>query len=342
MKTTLIISIVFSTLFSKNTFTQNNCISYSGDESYYRITPNQTMNFSNNFTIEAWVNPRIKLGSYTILSKTNCGEAKTSFALLLVDGHVQWTFNESGNCNNSSYIKTDDVVVQPGICTHVAVVHSDEGIEIYINGEWVSHTIMGSSYSDIYISSEPILIGIYKNLLGNMVFPFVGTIDEIRIWDIVRTESELALNYNNELINYDPNLLVYYNFNSTSINGNIMLNQVNSGTSMNANYISTLDPDFELSCVEFYSGIEEFEKDKMVEDISIFPNPFSNSFTVDLKNNNSSIKITILDVLGKELLCTSTTESSIQIDSSNFPKGCYFLDVTDIQNNHVLKKIIRQ
>lgn len=341
MKTPFIICILFATLLSKITLSQNNSISFSGNESYYHITPSQAMNFSNNFTIEAWVNPRVKLGTYTILSKSNCGEAQTSYALLLVDGHVQWTFNESGNCNNSSYIKTDDEVVQPGICTHIAVIHTDDGIEIYINGEWVSHTIMGGSYSDVYISSEPILIGIYKNLAGNMVLPFVGTIDEIRIWDTQRTEFEIAFNYNYE-INSDPNLIAYYNFNPTSIDGSVMLNQANSGASMNANYVSTLDPDFELSCVEFNSGIEEFEKDKMDLDISIYPNPFSNSFTVDLKNSNSLKEIIVFDVLGKEILAMSSAEYSIQVDASNFLKGCYFIDYIDIQNNHILKKIIKQ
>lgn len=342
MKTTLIICTLSVAFFISNLVSaQNNCISFSGDQSYYILNPDQTMNFSNNFTIEAWVNPRVKSGTYTILSKSNCGAAQTSYALLLVDGHVQWTFNESGNCNNSSYIKTDDVVVEPGMCTHIAIVHMDDGIEIYINGQWVSHTIMGGSYSDVYISQEPILIGIYKNLAGNMIFPFIGTIDEIRIWDKEKTPTQIALDYNKEYISTEPNLLVNYNFAPSSVSGYTLLNQANSGTSLNAAYISASAPVFELSCVLFEVGLNDLNVNEKPK-FTLFPNPTNTIIHINLTNYTAISEISITDLFGRQITSFKPELATQEIDISHLLSGIYLITVTDYKKNIATQKIVKE
>lgn len=59
---------------------------------------------------------------------------------------------------------------------------------------------------------------------------------------------------------------------------------------------------------------------------SVYPNPASNYFTVDLRNNNEKATITITDVTGKPIY-TTTTINSTEINTTNFSNGVYFVQV---------------
>lgn len=97
---------------------------------------------------------------------------------------------------------------------------------------------------------------------------------------------------------------------------------------------NTSNCSFELIVVEILSnGDFEFN-----DGLSIYPNPTSNSITINSKNASIS-NITIFNISGKLLFSEVNINSETKsIDISYFSKGIYFVSI----NNQIIKKIIKR
>jgi hypothetical protein len=71
------------------------------------------------------------------------------------------------------------------------------------------------------------------------------------------------------------------------------------------------------------TGINEVNTSESI--FSVYPNPASSLFNIELKNNNSSVSVTVTDVLGNQILSKTITDIVTTIDMSNYAKGMYFV-----------------
>jgi hypothetical protein len=83
-------------------------------------------------------------------------------------------------------------------------------------------------------------------------------------------------------------------------------------------------------------GITEFE---INDDISIFPNPASESLIIESKRNIDESSIQLFNTIG-ELLSEIRSELPARMNISNLPDGIYFLTISN-SNLIVTKKIIK-
>ncbi|MFM7668167.1 MAG: LamG-like jellyroll fold domain-containing protein [Bacteroidota bacterium] len=111
---------------------------------------------------------------------------------------------------------------------HVAATYDGSSIKLYINGCLVAdsaHT--GTIVTNDFVSA----IGTRSG--SPLTDHYRGLADEVRIWNVARTQSQIANNMNN-LANptTEPGLLVYYKFdgNYTNIQGNATFNGIPQGT----------------------------------------------------------------------------------------------------------------
>ena len=80
----------------------------------------------------------------------------------------------------------------------------------------------------------------------------------------------------------------------------------------------------------------------MLNEIEIFPNPFRQTITFNFSElNNSKMHIKIYDLLGKEMINTSTSESQYAIDASSLHQGIY-IAYMEINGTGIFKKLIKQ
>ncbi|MBV1887968.1 MAG: T9SS type A sorting domain-containing protein, partial [Urechidicola sp.] len=86
-----------------------------------------------------------------------------------------------------------------------------------------------------------------------------------------------------------------------------------------------------------------------LEDVSVFPNPFSNSITIKLpyQSVNSNINIELYDISGRTILNMSNINFNNGLfkleNTQNISKGSYFLKITDNEtNNAIIKQLIKQ
>ena len=83
--------------------------------------------------------------------------------------------------------------------------------------------------------------------------------------------------------------------------------------------------------------------DKLLNEISIYPNPTSSTINIDLTQTEQSLEkeITILDLSGNKIMSTFVNSSNKQIDISNLSSGAYFMNIRigeELMTYKVIKK----
>ncbi|MCR9250804.1 MAG: choice-of-anchor D domain-containing protein [bacterium] len=96
---------------------------------------------------------------------------------------------------------------------HVAVTFDGTKATIYVDGVEVSSQTAAST--SLTPNNNVLKIG----LSGTDPYAFDGAMEEIRFWDVVRTETEINDNKDTELKGDESGLVLYYNFNEGEIGG---------------------------------------------------------------------------------------------------------------------------
>ncbi|MES1181548.1 MAG: LamG domain-containing protein, partial [Flavobacterium sp.] len=175
----LFISMIFSAR------AQQGSLLFDGVDDKVVVPANAAFNSSSSITCEAWINAtqwKAQIYQGTIVGKDGSntsgyalrcgGNGKLSF---VVGGPGGWTEATCGS------------IMQANVWTHVAGVFDNGAIKIYINGNLVG-TNTGTS---ITASTVNLLIGESPGFAGRV---FKGYLDEVRIWNVARSQAEIAAN----------------------------------------------------------------------------------------------------------------------------------------------------
>lgn len=181
-------------------------------------TTSSLLNNSNFLIVEAWIKVPNVVGTKTIVGN-HVGWGGTQFNLRVINNTLN-AFLGDGYYGVSSAAGT----IVADTWTHVSMVYDDTTLKIYINGVVVGSTSVPSGYS--LANTSP------QTFIGNSVFGgeiFQGDIDEVRIWNIVKTVEQLNGSKNCELQDAEPGLLAYYKFNQgVSQANNSTINTLNA------------------------------------------------------------------------------------------------------------------
>lgn len=125
----------------------------------------------------------------------------------------------------------------------------------------------------------------------------------------------------------------------SQFNGSIIVNNgavsLNKGTVINGR-VYTTDGAFTTDSIRMTMpttcttvGLEKTENDLLVH---VYPNPFDQEIHIQLNNSNSEIQeLKIFNILGKEVMHLELNQSKTTIQSSDFPSGVYFYQITSNQ-----------
>ena len=217
-------AILFITVF----FTLNSLMAQIGPGSgraanfsgtNYINIPNSSsfLHSSNNLSVEAWINPSAyTTGSGTasiIAGKVFTNQSREYFYYLSPTGQLVVSIFDNSNTN---YEATSTKIISLNTWSHVSFSYNGSTgiISIYINGVLDSNTSVGI-VTIAQTSINPV-IGAYW-LSGNTVRDyFLGLIDEVRIWDVVRSQAQIQSAMCHNLIGNETGLNAYYTFDETS------------------------------------------------------------------------------------------------------------------------------
>ncbi len=191
-------------------------VAFDGVNDYVHVADAPALSFGNGtadtpLTIEAWVRPETVAGRQPIVGKS--GEYRLMFFYGTI--FVQLRDNSTGarvivtaNANLSSWV---------GSWHHVAVTYdgrggaaASRGVSIYLDGAAVP--VFRDDVAE-YVAMEdhanPIEIG-RDSELGDQ---YAGALDELRLWNVVRTQPEIQAAIATELTGGEAGLAAYWRFN---------------------------------------------------------------------------------------------------------------------------------
>ncbi|WP_420315725.1 BspA family leucine-rich repeat surface protein [Ekhidna sp.] len=208
----------------------NNSLDFDGTDDFVSISDDPLLQFgTGDVTIEAWFyfdgNPTIA----SVVAKRNPADPFSQLNILISDG----IFN--GLPGSKIFVEAlpdgrsfvglnpgpnDRFVASNSDLTagwhHVALVQDyDVGLTLYLNGINQGTSTTDHGGLSFNISGLPFTIGSFNG--GGFLN---GQVDEVRIWNDVRTESEIQNNIQVDLAGNESNLVAYYDFNSGVSSGN--------------------------------------------------------------------------------------------------------------------------
>ncbi len=199
--------LAFMLIYSTAVFSQQGgyALKFDGTDDYVNIAHNDAFNVSQ-VTIEMWF-------------KWENSTLGTDVDFLIAKGFEQLEIHTGGGSGDHGlrfiptsgvWLDTDPSVFETGKWYHVAFVYNPNAsyYKCYINGKEVNLTNRGGSpvNTAIYTSVSDINIGVRTG--AGMYFE--GFVDELRIWNTVRTTDEIKSNMFRELNGSESGLVAYY------------------------------------------------------------------------------------------------------------------------------------
>ncbi|MQP25286.1 T9SS type A sorting domain-containing protein [Flavobacterium sp. LMO8] len=189
--------------FSTFMFPQATHLNFDGANDFVDLGSSltSTLNGSNFFTAEAWVYTPSVTGTKTIVGNHISNGAH--FNLRIINDRLNG-FLGFGAYDLNSAAGT----IVANTWQHVAMVYNDTTLKLYIDGTEVASMAIPAAYS-LQNTVQPYRIG--ASGYGGEYFN--GNIDDVRIWNVVKTPDQLAASKNCELLGNEPGLLRYYKLN---------------------------------------------------------------------------------------------------------------------------------
>lgn len=215
MKKNNLLKGLFMTLMlmvSANLLAQDYAISFDGVDDYATATTTG-LGISGDFSIELWVKmpEGISYNSERLLVEYGNGWELGTYQMTSMDSeNFKLNFNNRDGTEAQGAADWSD-----GIWHHLAGTFnsSTKEFNLYFDGNFNANaTVAGTPTS---IANRYLTIAARHDGSTTSKYSKV-TIDEIRIWNTVRSEADISGNMHNELIGTESGLLAYYKMNETS------------------------------------------------------------------------------------------------------------------------------
>lgn len=212
---TVFIILIFACCTLGQAQGSGNAMSFSFNESQY-VGGNVGFSDLTAVTIESWAYvPEYSTAQFVCGSDFfECYEIHVSpgGSLRFIPSGVSYFDTPAGSCPTSQWF-------------HLACTYTNAGeCHIYING--ISVAVINSSGQQNPLNNAPSAIAVGRR--GNpFYFPFIGKIDEFRIWNTARTATEIRENMCRKIPGNTAGLITYYRFDETD--GNVIIDQTGNG-----------------------------------------------------------------------------------------------------------------
>ncbi len=212
------LTLILCLSFCFSGIAQENCLVFDGVDDFVSVSHQSKLSPATKLTVEAWINAsqwKSQQWEGTIVGKDidpqqgyvlrTGSNGKLSFTV--GGGNGQWPEAVSAS------------IMQTNTWYHIAGVYDNGNMTIYINGNPVG----SASATQMVTSTSPLYIGASSGFGGRF---FAGKIDEVRIWNVARTQTQIQENANLAMTGTESGLVAYYSFNE--ISGNSAPNTVAS------------------------------------------------------------------------------------------------------------------
>ena len=189
---------------------QGNSISFDGSDDRVEITGNSVHQFSDSMTLEVWIKPNsTDADNYRgIISFGEDGGEDSQYGFGYAFYATGWRFFiVTSDSSVDQWTSLPYASAPAGQWTHLAATYDGSDLILYKNGSiaetkgMTGDIVWPSDLGDMYIGSFN---------KGNSDYFFSGEIDEIRLWNIVRSGSQIKGNRFINLIGNESGLVSYW------------------------------------------------------------------------------------------------------------------------------------
>ncbi len=168
---------------------------FDGSGDYVQI-PDAPIYRMASWTLEAWIQPDNLSGNRTIIGKVSQGK---DFALMMTGDKISVLAYDGGR----QFLATTDPVTM-GQWYHVAASYDGTAgmLRLYVDGAFIAEKAVTPDTSN----TDPLMIG-RSNCCSEYFF---GTIDDVRVWNVARTQAQISAGRQSELTGSETGLVGYW------------------------------------------------------------------------------------------------------------------------------------
>ncbi|MDA9363964.1 gliding motility-associated C-terminal domain-containing protein [Flavobacteriaceae bacterium] len=214
-----------TTLDTQSLVDRSNALNLDGTNDYVDLSVSGFRGkVSNAVTLEAWVfidDSSTGLKEIFSYNNNNLASKQMLFGLRISNNKG---LIHTGNGERYNYVKTASELPINEWIHIVGVYDNSVGLSFYLNGNQVALDAVVTDDEDLIISNDSSAIpsiGRYSYTVddGGGRNYFNGSIDELRIWNVARTEEQIRANLNRSLTGNESGLIAYYDFNQETASG---------------------------------------------------------------------------------------------------------------------------
>jgi len=161
----------------------NKAAAFNGSTGYVRIPAAVAFNFTNAFSLEAWIKPTSLPASGVFRSVLTKPE---SYSLQFNGPRLEFTVIQSGTRRR---LQTPSGLIVAGGTYHVVGTYDGTTQRLYVNGALVASAALTGPAT---VTTNPIYVGSWN---GSLEY-FAGTIDEAAVYGKVLSASQVSAHYN--------------------------------------------------------------------------------------------------------------------------------------------------
>ena len=248
--------------------TEGIALTLGGNGSFVEIGDSESLdNITEQVTVSAWIKPTSYPDRYVriILRSDEQKQNYRQRSYILVirsDGKLKISSSPQDGGYASLYSPPD--IIKLNTWTHIAgVINAKKDyMKIFVNGYEVGHRHYNGK--DSFVKCRlPLRIGATHRIDQEAQSSFVGQIDEVRVWNVARTEQQIRSDMNTQLNGDEPGLVGYWKFDEETEDriSDSSLNKNDGKLIGNAKLESYTRPIFEiLKSDDFEKTIAIYEK----------------------------------------------------------------------------------
>ncbi|MCI0578866.1 MAG: LamG domain-containing protein, partial [Chloroflexi bacterium] len=193
---------------------------FDGTDDFVSVADSGDFDFNTAFTVEAWIYPTSLVSSGDFAAIVQGANSEPPFSggawVLLLDNadHSDWGLSVCVPSCNSAGSGVGNL--QTNQWQHIAGVYDGSQIAIFRNGQFIASQPHSGDVSDVNF----VLIGIW-------IETFRGQIDEVRLWNVARSQTEIQNDMNRLLNGNEFGLVGYWRFDEGS--GQAALDSTSNG-----------------------------------------------------------------------------------------------------------------
>jgi len=166
-------------------------------DSYVNIPSSTSLNtITSAITLSAWIKASANTATSTIIERWLYGTGVNQRAYNLyvgANGKISFGVSNDGTSANAKWLTTTATITRD-VWTYITVSFDGTTMKIYING--TISTSVAAGFSTIFVPTGNVHIGKWQTTATTWELPFIGAIDEVKIFNEALSSAEIKDLYN--------------------------------------------------------------------------------------------------------------------------------------------------